>query len=347
MNILNCLFKIQRSVITIYTVEQLDLSNAVERRSLEAFLAQKLLQLDEVEETYVIRNNDEIIATASRYGSILKCFAVAEKYSGFGLIQKLMTKMLEVCFEKKFRDLFIITKVSNKQLFFQFNFWEIYSSSKITLLHYGEKTIEEVIDNIEHLVYRKDENKATANGAIVMNANPFTLGHKYLIEEAARKVDKLIVFVLEEDRSYFSFKDRISLVKKNCALSNVIIVPSSVFMISSATFPTYFLKDKEIIDKEQAKMDVEIFARYFAKPLNIAVRFVGNEPLDKTTNMYNDVMHNTLPKFGIKLWVIERKKVGHEIISASKVRKYLQENEWDKLEKIVPRSTYEFLKRRC
>lgn len=53
-----------------------------------------------------------------------------------------------------------------------------------------------------------------AVGSIVMNCNPFTLGHRYLIEYASKYVDYLYIFVVEEDKSFFPFSDRIDLIKK-------------------------------------------------------------------------------------------------------------------------------------
>ena len=63
-----------------------------------------------------------------------------------------------------------------------------------------------------------------------MNCNPFTLGHRYLIEQASEKVDHLYVFVVEEDKSFFPFSDRIGLVKKGTAdLKNITVKPSGKY----------------------------------------------------------------------------------------------------------------------
>lgn len=58
-------------------------------------------------------------------------------------------------------------------------------------------------------------------GSIVMNCNPFTLGHRYLVEEASRQSDLLYIFVVEEDKSDFPFEDRFNMVKaggQNCLM---------------------------------------------------------------------------------------------------------------------------------
>lgn len=181
-------------------------------------------------------------------------------------------------------------------------------------------------------------------GAIVMNCNPFTLGHKYLIEQAAGQCVHLYVFVVEEDKSVFKFDDRIRLVKEGTAdLNNVTVTSSGKFMISALTFADYFNKS-ELQDKEiDPSMDVEIFAGYIAPALGINVRFAGEEPLDKVTKQYNDTMRQILPKHGIKFVEIPRVESNNEVISASRVRKLLEENKFGEIAKIVPETTLQFL----
>lgn len=181
-------------------------------------------------------------------------------------------------------------------------------------------------------------------GAIVMNCNPFTLGHRYLIETASKQCKKLYVFVVEEDKSIFKFKDRIDLVKKGTAdLKNVVVLPSGKFMISSLTFTDYFNKSElqdKIIDPS---MDVEIFAKQIAPALGVNIRFVGEEPLDKVTKQYNDTMRRILPQYEIEFCEIKRKEESGAVISASRVRKFLEEQNFDEIAKIVPKTTLEFL----
>lgn len=143
------------------------------------------------------------------------------------------------------------------------------------------------------------------SGAIVMNCNPFTLGHRYLIEKAAAMVDRLFVFVVEEDASFFPFKDRIELVRQGTEdLKNVCVLPSGSYMISKKTFAAYSNKaelQNEIVDPS---MDVEIFAKVIAPRMGITIRFAGEEPLDNVTRQYNDTMRRILPRNGIEFRVI-------------------------------------------
>ena len=193
--------------------------------------------------------------------------------------------------------------------------------------------------------YKKGDN-SSINGSIVMNCNPFTLGHRYLIEYAAKNVDNLYIFVVEENRSYFDFKDRLELVKKGTAdLKNVTVLPSGNFIISATTFPGYFLKNSIKDVKIDCSNDLNVFAQYIAPTLNIKKRFAGEEPLDPITNQYNEAMAEILPKHGIEFDVIPRKKDDENIgvISASRVRKCLEEGKLEDIKLMVPQSTYDYL----
>lgn len=182
------------------------------------------------------------------------------------------------------------------------------------------------------------------NGAIVMNCNPFTNGHRYLIEQASKQVDNLYIFVVEEDKSEFKFADRINLVKLGTAsLENVTVLSSGKYVISAQTLPGYF--DKKNLGKIDlnAQNDLEYFlsiAQYFG----ITVRFAGEEPIDMFTNQYNVNMKQILPKYGVEFVEIPRKQTGDMVISASAVRKAMHEGNWELVKELVPPTTYEFLK---
>lgn len=203
--------------------------------------------------------------------------------------------------------------------------------------------LQKYLDSIS--VYR--DTTAKKIGSIVMNCNPFTLGHRYLIESSAAKCDKLYIFVVEEDRSMFPFKDRLELVRKGVAdLSNVVVIPSGKFIISQTTFQAYFTKEETknvIID---ASNDINLFAYRIAPTLGITIRFAGEEPLDNVTNQYNATMQRLLPRAGIKFEVIKRKEEGGAPISASRVRALLKAKNFDEIAKITPPTTYDYLYKR-
>lgn len=181
-------------------------------------------------------------------------------------------------------------------------------------------------------------------GSIVMNANPFTRGHKYLVEEALKKVDYLIVFVVSEDKSFFSFSERLAIVKENLkSYENIIIVPSGDIILSNNTFPEYFFKIIDDNTENNIRRDFELFANYIAPALNITKRFVGTEPTDNLTNIYNKIMLEILPRNNIDVCVIKRRENDKGIVSASAVRNMIKENKYCHLKEYVTVMTYRFL----
>ena len=182
-------------------------------------------------------------------------------------------------------------------------------------------------------------------GAVVMNCNPFTKGHRYLVEEALKKCSQLIVFVVQEDRSVFPFRDRMNLVKTGLSdLKHVTILPSGKFIISSLTFKEYFNKSEKQNLVVDTSMDVTVFAQEIAPCLHISVRFVGEEPIDCVTRQYNGTLKAILPQYGIDVIEIPRKKLHGDVISASRVRDLLTREKWNELSRLVPKTTLDYLK---
>ena len=206
-------------------------------------------------------------------------------------------------------------------------------------LTYEKKSLmDDYVKSVEGMI------KSGSNGAIVMNCNPYTRGHDYLINEARKQVDWLYVFVVEEDKSFFPFTDRYNLVKANTSnYDNVIVIPSGRLILSADTLPTYFIKELHQEAKVDASQDLELFGLGIAPAFNIKTRFVGEEPIDKVTNQYNGAMKEILPQYGINLVEIPRMSNDDGIISASKVRKELEKKNWDLIRKMVPKVTYEYL----
>lgn len=207
-----------------------------------------------------------------------------------------------------------------------------------------EKEVSDYIDKIiqDTPVLPEDSNV----GSIVMNCNPFTNGHRYLIEYAAKQVDRLYIFVVEEDRSLFKFADRFEMVKKATSdIDNVVVVPSGNFIISTLTFPEYFLKDYVKEKNFDVSQDLETFCSLIAKPLNIKVRFAGQEPFDPVTKNYNENMERILPQYGMKFVEIPRLKIegSEEQINATKVRSLMKEKKVEELRKYVPNTTLEII----
>ena len=191
------------------------------------------------------------------------------------------------------------------------------------------------------------ENSNLVKGAIIMNCNPFTKGHRYLIEQALRRVDKLYVFVVEEDKSYFAFQDRIRMVQQGVEdLADVRVIPSGKYILSKDTFAQYFEKENVHVI-ENMDYDIRIFGEVVAKDLGIQYRFVGEEPFDRVTKAYNETMKRILPEYGVTVVEIPRAVCDAEsgnIISATLVRKALKEKNWQEIEMLCPISTVFYLK---
>jgi len=185
-------------------------------------------------------------------------------------------------------------------------------------------------------------------GAIVVNCNPFTLGHKFLMEEALKLCDFLYVFVVEEDRSFFPFADRLELVKTGTAeLQRLKLLRSGTCFISMLTVPEYFCRNSVPDAKLDASMDMRIFAESIAPVLGITRRFAGEEPIDPVTRQYTQAMLDILPPRGIEVTIIPRKMWAEGIpISASYVRKLLKERDFYTISQIVPPTTLNYLRER-
>lgn len=218
----------------------------------------------------------------------------------------------------------------------------IFSDNPIVLRkHLNDRHYEQVdewLKTMKHVV------KKGNNGAIVMNCNPCTYGHKYLIEFASARVDYLYIFIVEEDKSYFPFHDRIQLVQEVTKdIGNVIVIPGGKYIISAMTLPGYFDKDNLQDVTLDASLDLDIFSNCIAPYFNVRTRFAGKEPLDAFTNQYNIAMSEILPLHGIEFVEIERKNQGEAVISASRVRKYLKESNFTAMKELVPECVYKYL----
>ena len=213
-----------------------------------------------------------------------------------------------------------------------------------------EMEVKSYITNVKNKLKKEHKNLDSSThskaGAIVMNCNPFTYGHQYLVETASRLVDVLYIFVVEEDKSVFPFSERIHMVEEGTKkFANVIVLPSGRFMISSVTFPGYFMKENPSNKCYDSFLDLKIFAHYIAPAMNITMRFVGEEPFDRVTEQYNHDMKLILGNQGINVIEIPRKKYSDEIISATKVRQFINEKNMEKLLCYVPDSTMACIKK--
>lgn len=203
--------------------------------------------------------------------------------------------------------------------------------------------IPEVQDYLQSLWELRPESGTV--GAIVMNCNPFTLGHRHLIGLAAGQVDHLFVFINQENRQQFNFKQRFQMVQAGTTdLANVTVLPYSGTWGTASTHPQYFDKEANPNAKLDATDDLSNFGRYMAKALGITKRFAGNEPYCPVTSQYNRQMAEHMPRYGIAYIEVERHCIDGAPVSASAVRRCMQQADWATLRRLVPKSTIAELK---
>ena len=304
------------------------------------FLAKAGLAADsDAEQTVLVWDAGELIATGSRTGNLLKCIAVDPARQGEGLLAKVLTTLRQEAFREGYQHLFLYTKPANGSLFSDLLFYPVALTGDVLLM-------EDRKDGIGCFVRNLSPQKHTGKiGAAVMNCDPFTLGHQYLIETAARECDHLYVFVLSEDKGYFSATDRLEMVRRGTEhLSNITVLPTGPYLISATTFPTYFLKNRDQAEQIHCQLDVEIFVRYFVPAFTITTRYVGTEPLSELTNQYNAVLKMQLPWQGIDVVEIPRLSIKDTPVSASAARKALEDKDQQVLRSLVPHTTFTYLK---
>ena len=281
-----------------------------------------------------------LVATGSCFGNTLRCIAVSHEHQGEGLVNKMFSHLLQYQFERNNFHIFLYTKYSSSQFFNDLGFYEIVRIKDQIVFMENKKTgFQDYLKGLS-----KDKKTGEKIAAIVMNANPFTLGHLYLIEKASKENDILHLFIVSEDKSIFPFNIRKKLVIEGTShLKNIIYHDSGPYIISSATFPSYFQKDENDVIESHANIDLEIFVK-IAKNLDINVRYVGEEPKSIVTGIYNKIMETKLPQYGIKCIVVPRKNENSgEVISASNVRKLIKDGDFDKIKEMVPECTYKYL----
>lgn len=293
-----------------------------------------------IDKAIVLSHNNKAVGIIGYFRNIIKGLAVDPDYQGENITGKLLSWAIEEIKIKKYENILVYTNPKNIDIFSSYRFNLIEKTSNVALLEMGKPDFNDFLANLKKI---REKLNFTSSASIIVNCNPMTNGHLFLIQTAANLSEHLFIFVLEEDLSYFPFKYRYEIVKKATShLGNVTVLPSSQYIISAATFPDYFIKDlpKEMV---HAELDVAIFGNKIAPALGIKKRFVGNEPYCQVTSKYNETMKELLPKYGIEFIIIERKEFNGKAISASTVRQYIRENRFDEIKNIVPQATYEFL----
>ena len=328
-----------------YLAEKINLTNPFEVEEIKKFLEKFDLDFEKgIDYTVAVRSGGAVVATCSKAGNVLKCFAVDDSMQGEGITNIMIKNLQDKLFEEGKFHSFIFTKPEYINTFSSLGYTEVERSEKVALLEGGFGGIEK---NLKTLGERYGLSSEVSKTALVMNCNPFTLGHRYLIERASEESEEVVVFLVEEDRSLFPFKTRYELVKNGVKdLENVRVVPGGEYIISSATFPAYFLREKGELLTEYTTLDAKIFGRYFCKKFNIDKRMVGDEPYCEVTRAYNESLEKILKTYGVEVEIIKRKEEDDQAISASRVRNSIRENKGvnrGELVYLLPETTLEFL----
>ena len=297
---------------------------------------------DGIKYSICMTEGDRIAATGSLDGAVLKCVAVSSAFRSEGLAARIISELVAEAARRGFFHLFLFTKPENAELFDDLGFYPIAKTSHVLLMENKKHGIDQFVASLKITVSAAGE-----TGAIVANCNPFTRGHLYLIETAAKQCNILYLFIVSENSGRFPAGTRLELVRKGIAhLPNVRLCSTGPYLVSAATFPDYFLKDSPGAVSPQTlntSLDLTIFAECFARPLEIKRRYVGTEPFDPVTSVYNAQMKELLPAYGIKVIEIPRLEDQKSAVSASRVRRLLDEENLEAVKGLVPSSTYDFL----
>ena len=334
-------------------IQEMPLSSPYFRAKVERFLLANGLRMEALDSYYTIQNEEgEILAGAGLYADIIKCIAVKADIRSEGLTAPLVSRIMAYASARGITCLKVFTKPENEAVFASLGFHLLARAPKAILMENG-RGLE------RYCQYLRSQPRSGKCGVVVMNANPFTLGHKYLLEQAAKQVDTLFVIPVKEDLSAFPYEERLAMIKAGVP-SGVQVLEGSSYIISAATFPTYFLKDLSDAAQTQMLLDLDLYSRWIAPALDASVRFVGSEPLDVLTNQYNQLIPNavTIPRLqgptaGKNYFLCScsknqfspafAKPTHEDVISASKVRQYLTKGSLLSAAALCPETTWPYL----
>ena len=355
-------------------IQTLNPTTPRQRQRIEAFLKRNGLRFDDMHYYAAITDDDgEMIAGGGLKGNVIKCVAVDDAHKGEAIANTLISHLIAHANKEGHSNVMLFTKPKNRQLFESLSFRLLAEAPEAVLMETGIGGINNMVEQLKKIKEEgevckennqecKEEEKTNLNistpqhlnpsttqplttttprgGVVVMNCNPFTLGHRYLIEQAAKQVERLFVMVVREDCSLFAYAERKAMVEQGVAhLKNVTVIDGSEYAISQATFPTYFLKRLDDAADTQMLLDLDLFRRHIAPALGATVRFVGTEPTDRLTRRYNQLMHEVLTD----VREISRLEKDGNAVSASRVRKAMEQGDMSTIRQLVPPTTLPYI----
>jgi [citrate (pro-3S)-lyase] ligase len=320
-----------------------------EREEIVQLLAKCGLTMEEGVDTFVVcRRGRRLLACAGLEANIVKCVATDPLCRGESISLKVVSEVVHLAYERGHAHLFLYTRPNNIAFFAGCGFYPIVEvPGLVTVMENTPIGIRAYCNRLK--AKRHDGERI---GAIVMNANPFTHGHEYLVHQALAHCDWLHVFVVAEDVSFFSYADRYALVSAGIGhLPRLTLHHGSPYMVSRATFSSYFFKDKGVVGDCCTAVDLLIFREFIAPTLGITHRFVGTEPFCPTTRKYNADMKYWLQADlsgapPVAVVEIPRVETAGTPISASEVRRLLKAGSMEAIDRLVPPATLDLLTRK-
>ncbi|HES2135046.1 TPA: [citrate (pro-3S)-lyase] ligase [Streptococcus pyogenes] len=325
-----------------YTISKVFPSDKTTMASVKNLLHQEGIRLDaHLDYTCAIMNaQNDVIATGSYFGNSLRCLCVSSAYQGGGFLNRIVSHLIDEEYALGNYHLFVYTKTSSAAFFKDLGFTEIvHIDNHISFLENKKTGFQDYL-----MTLNKPEQTPGKVAAIVINANPFTLGHQFLVEKAARENDWVHLFMVSEDQSLVPFSVRKMLIQEGLKhLDNIIFHETGPYLISQATFPAYFQTEDNDVIKSQALLDTAIFLK-IAQTLQITKRYVGEEPTSRVTAIYNEIMAEQLQQAGILLDILPRKAINQQQdpINASTARQALKDSDWDLLAKLLPKTSLDY-----
>lgn len=284
-----------------------------------------------------------LLAAGFLAGDLLCGLAVASGRRGEGLASSLAGRLMEHGREAGRSRFLLITKAEEADKFADMGFAELARTKQAAFLEFGRPGYADWIGAARGALQKNGPEPLTA---VVMNADPFTLGHRHLVEAAARGAGRVAVFVVEEDASAFPFAVRLELVRQGLAgLERAVVLPGGPYMVSRASFPSYFTGEREHA-AVHAALDAALFAKRVAPDLGVSARFIGTEPLCGVTCAYNAALLEALPPHGVECVEVARLERGGAPVSASRVRALLGRAapDWRAVAAQVPATTLAYLR---
>ncbi len=309
------------------------------QKQVDALLTQEGIRRDgNLDYTCGILDDDwNLVATGSCFANTIRCLAVDSRRQGEGLLNQVVGRLMEVQAQRGNAHVFLYTKPQSARFFGDLGFCEITRvPDRLVFMENRRRGFAGYCAALE------ETRRPGPAAAIVMNANPFTLGHLHLVERAAAEYGTVHLFVLSEEAGPIPFAVRRQLVHQGTAhLPGVVCHDSGPYIISAATFPSYFLRDEDAVIRAHAALDIQLFGS-IAVCLDIRCRYVGEEPASRVTGLYNAVMARDLPEKGVACRIIPRLEAEGRPVSASTVRQAIHDGRLEDIRPLVPESTWAF-----